>query len=57
MEGEIKQMKLKGKGGKNKITIRKVKKQIKGITLIALVVTVIVFANLSWCCNKFNSRR
>ena len=41
MEGEIKQMILKEKDRKNKITIRKAKKQIKGITLIALVVTTI----------------
>ena len=32
---------LKEKDRKNKITIRNVKKQIKGITLIALVVTTI----------------
>ena len=32
---------LKEKDRKNKITIRKAKKQIKGITLIALVVTTI----------------
>ena len=47
MEGEIKQMILKEKDRKNKITIRKVKKQIKGITLIALVVTVIVLLILA----------
>ena len=32
---------LKEKDRKNKITIRNVKKQIKGITLIALVVTIL----------------
>ena len=38
---------LKEKDRKNKITIRNVKKQIKGITLIALVVTVIVLLILA----------
>ena len=38
---------LKEKDRKNKITIRNAKKQIKGITLIALVVTVIVLLILA----------
>ena len=42
MKGEIKLMKLKEKGRENKITMKKLKKQVKGITLIALVVTIIV---------------
>lgn len=33
-------MKLKEKGRENKITMKKLKKQVKGITLIALVVTI-----------------
>ena len=41
MKGEIKLMKLKEKGRENKITMKKLKKQVKGITLIALVVTII----------------
>ena len=47
MKGEIKQMKLKEKGRENKITIKKLKKQVKGITLIALVVTIIVLLILA----------
>ncbi len=40
-------MKLKEKGRKNKITMKKLKKQVKGITLIALVVTIIVLLILA----------
>ncbi len=35
-------MKLKEKGRENKITMKKLKKQVKGITLIALVVTIVL---------------
>ena len=40
-------MKLKEKGRENKITMKKLKKQVKGITLIALVVTIIVLLILA----------
>ena len=53
MKGEFKKMNIKEESQKNtnlkehKITIKKLKRQVKGITLIALVVTIIVLLILA----------